>query len=221
MQLLNSRHDAPLVRKLHVPEGQIMNKAITVALGLTLAFGSAAAWAQRPGASVEQPIVRSLNWFSYVAGDDIRAACRPGGRNRIRLVYNALWEEQVRTYEIFLQPDGTAGLHIGVLTDQGAGDQRLEHLHQRIRRRHRAMAHAKSPAAAVAGRDQRADGIAAGERRLRSATRWPAAARTTISGGRLRPAATAYGVFRRTTIRPTVSRMYASPRNCLPSTTLA
>jgi hypothetical protein len=120
MQLLNSRHDAPLVRKLHVPEGQIMNKAITVALGLTLAFGSAAAWAQRPGASVEQPIVRSLNWFSYVAGDDIRAACRPGGRNRIRLVYNALWEEQVRTYEIFLQPDGSAGLYIGVLTDQGA-----------------------------------------------------------------------------------------------------
>ena len=44
----------------------------------------------------------------------------PDGRNRIRLVYNALWDEQVRTYEIFLQPDGTAGLSIGVLADQGA-----------------------------------------------------------------------------------------------------
>jgi len=58
--------------------------------------------------------VRSLNWFSYVAAEDIRAACRPGGRNRLRLVYNALWEEQVRAYEVFLQPDGTAGVNIGV-----------------------------------------------------------------------------------------------------------
>ena len=70
--------------------------------------------------NVDQPIVRSFNWFAYVGGDDIRAACRPGGRNRVRLIYNALWEEQVRTYEIFLQPDGTAGLNIGVLADQGA-----------------------------------------------------------------------------------------------------
>jgi hypothetical protein len=100
-------------------EGQIMNKAMAAVLGLTLAFGSAAAWAQRLGGSVEQPVVRSLNWFSYVAADDIRAACRPGGRSRIRLVYNALWEEQVRTYEILLQPDGSAALHVGVLTDQG------------------------------------------------------------------------------------------------------
>ena len=28
-------------------------------------------------------------------------------------------DEQVRTYEIFLQPDGTAGMTIGVLADQG------------------------------------------------------------------------------------------------------
>jgi hypothetical protein len=78
MQLLNSRHDAPLVRKLHVPGGSIMNKAMAASVGLTLgltvAFGSASAWAQRPGGNVEQPVVRSLNWFSYVAADDIRAA---------------------------------------------------------------------------------------------------------------------------------------------------
>jgi hypothetical protein len=115
MQLLNRRRDAPLVRKLHVQEGEIMKKAMAAALGLTFAFVSTA-WAQR---NVEQPVVRSLNWFSYVGGDDIRAACRPGDRSRLRLVYNALWEEQVRTYEIFLQPDGSAGLNIGVLVDQG------------------------------------------------------------------------------------------------------
>lgn len=77
------------------------------------------AMAQRPDRNVDQPIVRSFHWFSYVAGDDIREACVPGGRNRVRLVYNAIWEEQVRTYEIFLQPDGVAGLNIGVLSDQG------------------------------------------------------------------------------------------------------
>ena len=95
-----------------------MNKVMAAALGLTMAVASAA-WAQRPDRNVDQPIVRSLNWFSYVASDDIRAACRPGARDRLRLVYNALWEEQVRTYELFLQPDGTAGLNIGVLVDQG------------------------------------------------------------------------------------------------------
>jgi hypothetical protein len=34
-------------------------------------------------------------------------------------VYNAIYSEQVRTYELFLQPDGTTGLGIGVLADQG------------------------------------------------------------------------------------------------------
>jgi hypothetical protein len=119
MQLFARRHAAPLVRKLHGKEGQNMKKVMAAALGLTLAVVSAA-WAQRPDRNVDQPIVRSLNWFSYVASDDIRAACRPGARNRLRLVYNALWEEQVRTYELFLQPDGIAGLNIGVLVDQGA-----------------------------------------------------------------------------------------------------
>lgn len=95
-----------------------MNRLMAAAFGLTLAISSAAL-AQRPERNVEQPVVRSLNWFSYVAADDVRAACQPGGRNRLRLVYNALWEEQVRTYEVFLQPDGTAGLNIGVLVDQG------------------------------------------------------------------------------------------------------
>ena len=95
-----------------------MMKVMAAALGLTFAVATAA-WAQRSERNVDQPIVRSLNWFSYVAGDDIRAACRPGERSRVRLVYNALWEEQVRTYELFLQPDGTAGLNMGVLVDQG------------------------------------------------------------------------------------------------------
>jgi hypothetical protein len=88
------------------------------AFGLALATATAA-WAQRADRYVDPPIVRSFNWFSYVGGDDIRANCGKDGRNRLRLVYNAIYSEQVRTYEIFLQPDGTAGLSIGVLADQG------------------------------------------------------------------------------------------------------
>jgi hypothetical protein len=97
-----------------------MKVIFAAAFGLALVAASTTS-AQRPDSKVEQPIVRTFNWFSYVAADDIRSACQPGGRNRVRLIYNAIWEEQVRAYEIFLQPDGTAGLDIGVLNDQGHG----------------------------------------------------------------------------------------------------
>src|SRR6188768_1002846 len=94
-----------------------MKRLMAAAFGLTLAT-SPVVLAQRADRNVDQPVVRSLNWFSYVAAEDVRAACQPGGRSRLRLIYNALWEEQVRTYEVFLQPDGTAGLNIGVLPQQ-------------------------------------------------------------------------------------------------------
>jgi hypothetical protein len=75
--------------------------------------------AQRADRTVDQPVVRSFNWFAWVGGDDIRANCGRDGRNRLRLVYNAIYDEQVRTYEIFLQPDGYAGMTVGVLAEQG------------------------------------------------------------------------------------------------------
>ena len=81
--------------------------------------GAVAACDMPPERAVDMPLTRTLNWFAYAGGDDIRAACTPQGRSRIRLVYNALWEEQVRTYEVFLQPDGTAGIATRVLADQG------------------------------------------------------------------------------------------------------
>jgi len=90
------------------------------AVALALAFVAAVpAWAQRADRNVDLPVVRSVSWFGYVGGDDIRAACQPGTRSHIRLIYNALWEEQVRAYDLFPQPDGTAGLNVGVLADQG------------------------------------------------------------------------------------------------------
>src|SRR5713226_5686745 len=91
----------------------------TIAAFFVAVTASSTAFAQRAEQRIDQPLTRSLNWFTFVGADDIREACRPGGRNRIRLVYNALWEEQVRIYELFLQPDGTAGLSTRVLANQG------------------------------------------------------------------------------------------------------
>jgi hypothetical protein len=94
-------------------------KWLGTAAAVVGAMASVGAAAQRADRYVDPPIVRSFNWFSYVGGDDIRANCGKDGRSRVRLVYNAIYSEQVRTYEIFLQPDGTAGMNIGVLADQG------------------------------------------------------------------------------------------------------
>lgn len=96
-----------------------MTKVAQLSMAILTLLASSPALAQRTDRAVEQPVKRSLNWFAYVGGDDIKSACAPGGRSRIRLVYNAIWDEQVRTYEVGLQPDGFAGLTVGVLADQG------------------------------------------------------------------------------------------------------
>ncbi len=52
------------------------------------------------------PIQRSLTWFSYLAGEDIRAACRQGGPDHFRFVYNAIYPVQIRGYELKPRPGG-------------------------------------------------------------------------------------------------------------------
>ncbi|MBV9522123.1 MAG: hypothetical protein JO010_04990 [Alphaproteobacteria bacterium] len=53
------------------------------------------------GGASDLPFVRSLGWFGYLDGADIRRSCAAGGGDRYRFVYNAVWGEQVRDYEIF------------------------------------------------------------------------------------------------------------------------
>lgn len=55
------------------------------------------------------PVSRSFTWFSYLNGDDIRARCS-GFRDRYRLVYNALWQEQVRTYDVTQESGGQGAM---------------------------------------------------------------------------------------------------------------
>ena len=49
---------------------------------------------------IDAPGTQKFTWFSYVSGDDIRAACEPGGLEKYRFVYNARYDEQLRSYEI-------------------------------------------------------------------------------------------------------------------------
>lgn len=55
------------------------------------------------------PVERSVTWFDYVAGGDLKRTCVAGSPNRYRLVYNGRFPEQVRTYDITMQPTGSGG----------------------------------------------------------------------------------------------------------------
>ena len=52
----------------------------------------------------DSPLTHKFTWLSYVTGDDIRAACGPGAPDKYRFVYNARYDEQLRSYDI--QADG-------------------------------------------------------------------------------------------------------------------
>lgn len=49
---------------------------------------------------IGEPVGRKFQWFSYLAGDDIKARCTPGAPAQYRLVYNANYHEQVRAYDL-------------------------------------------------------------------------------------------------------------------------
>ena len=50
--------------------------------------------------AIDSPLTQKFTWFSYVSGDDIRAACQPGSSEKYRFIYNARYDEQLRSYEV-------------------------------------------------------------------------------------------------------------------------
>jgi len=50
--------------------------------------------------NVDTPVIGRLQWFSFIGGDDIRKQCVPGAPARYRFVYNAVYSEQVRVYDV-------------------------------------------------------------------------------------------------------------------------
>ncbi len=67
---------------------------------------SACEYKGRPDNAVE----RRFTWFSYLAGEDLKESCRSHAPPRYRFIYNAIFSEQVRTYEINGLADGGGGM---------------------------------------------------------------------------------------------------------------
>ncbi|MBI1775177.1 MAG: hypothetical protein HYR63_07520 [Proteobacteria bacterium] len=74
------------------------------ALVLSLALAGCAA-----RGSVENPVSRIATWFDYLGAGDIHTACKDGAPDRYRFVYNGIYHEQVRTYEINPNPVFSGG----------------------------------------------------------------------------------------------------------------
>lgn len=55
---------------------------------------------------ISNPIQRKVAWFSHLNGDDIRAACKPGAPDRLRLVHNADYSKRVRVVDAMETADG-------------------------------------------------------------------------------------------------------------------
>lgn len=78
------------------------------------------------GGDIGDPLTRKTQWFSFVEGEDIRASCAAGTPDRTRLVYNGIYDDQLRIYEIdslrrllmtrVTQPGNAAQLSSGDLT---------------------------------------------------------------------------------------------------------
>jgi hypothetical protein len=69
---------------------------------ISLAVLTACTYRGEPDNSVE----RSLTWFSYIGGEDIRASCRADGVDRYRFVYNGHYRLQIRAYDLVPVHDG-------------------------------------------------------------------------------------------------------------------
>jgi hypothetical protein len=94
------RFNGPLGVKQRLIQRRLLGAAFLVGLG----FLSACAY--RGG--IELPFTQKVAWFSYLNGDDIRAACVAGAPRHYRLVYNGEYDRQIRTYEILADGGGAA-----------------------------------------------------------------------------------------------------------------
>jgi hypothetical protein len=74
--------------------------SLLVRLSAMLSTALALASCSWTGGDIGDPLERKAHWFSFVEGSDIRSTCAPGTPDRYRLVYNAVYDEQLRIYEV-------------------------------------------------------------------------------------------------------------------------
>lgn len=85
-------------------------------LSALLVAGAALASCSWTGGDIGDPLERKVHWFSFVEGSDIRSTCAAGTPDRFRLVYNAVYDEQLRIYEL----DGLRRLLVIRAVNQGS-----------------------------------------------------------------------------------------------------
>ena len=54
----------------------------------------------------DDPVARNFSWFDYVGAENLKAACGPGASDRLRFVYNGVYDEQIRSYDVRVLPGG-------------------------------------------------------------------------------------------------------------------
>lgn len=84
-------------------------------LGLFVGLFVALSACAYEGAGIDSPVVRKGVWFDFLDGGDIRRACKPGAPEHYRFVYNGIYQEQVRIYELAPGAGGAPTLDVRVL----------------------------------------------------------------------------------------------------------
>lgn len=87
----------------------ILRRRGIVRAGILAAAALLAACSYQAG-DLENPLTRRLAWFSYLGGEDLRSSCRPGQPARFRLVYNGVYGEQVRAYDLRESATGSGAI---------------------------------------------------------------------------------------------------------------
>jgi hypothetical protein len=85
-------------------------------------------------------MLRSVGWFGYLDGAELRDNCQPAAPPRYRLVYNAVWGRQVRDYEIVTDPaTGALTLNTRILFPEAPGEMDLRDPLRTFRGQHSAQ----------------------------------------------------------------------------------
>lgn len=82
-----------------------------------------------PALRADNYLLRNFTWFGTLDGKDLREACVPGAPDRLRFVYNGVWQEQIRRYELERPfPGAPATLDARVLTKPDFSNFRISEL---------------------------------------------------------------------------------------------
>jgi len=74
-------------------------------------------------------LLRGFTWLGYLEGKELREGCVAGGPDRLRLIYNGIYQEQVRVYEAERVSPGAGGaLSARVLTRLNLANFRLSEI---------------------------------------------------------------------------------------------